>query len=135
MDKNTQEQQREAAINFGPREYLRFAGFFIGWILLGPVIGLILIFVFDASKIVFEVVSMAFIFSAFAFPFVARFWKPANSLLNKVLGNKDLKIPTIPLSAITPASRKYPWYYYLHSLWGWFLVILLIYFGIKYFVK
>jgi hypothetical protein len=136
VDDAERERREKMSKYIGPRELIRFVIFFMGWIYFGVIIGILLMVVFHISEDIGIAVSLVFLITAFTFPFVGRFWKPANSLLNKVIGNKNINVPIIPLSTIRLVStKKRPWYYYLPSVWGWLLVIALLYVVIKYLTK
>lgn len=133
MDKDERERLRKRPRYFGEREFFRFMGFFSGWILLGILIDMFLVEALHVKEDIGIVVFMLFLTTAFAFPMVALFWKPANSLLNTFFRNKNYDIPTIPLSRI--GLKQHPWYYYLPSLWGWLLLLVLLYFVLKSLAK
>ncbi|HMD89353.1 MAG TPA: hypothetical protein VKF38_09345 [Anaerolineaceae bacterium] len=136
MDDAERERREKMSKYFGTRELLRVVSFLMGWIFFGVIIEILLTVVFHISEEVGFPVFLVFLITAFTFPFVGRFWKPANSLLNKVIGNKNLNVPIIPLSTIRlVGTKKRPWYYYLPSVWGWLLVIALLYVVIKYLTK
>jgi hypothetical protein len=134
VDEKERKRRSEMAKYYGPREMFRFVGFLLGWIFLGLVIAVILLLLFDIKKEVFIAFSMVFVITAFAFPFVAFFWTPANSLMNKVIGNKNINFSTISLSSLKQIEKR-PWYYYLPSLWGWLMTIILFYLIIQYLSK
>jgi hypothetical protein len=135
VDEEERERRKELSKYAGPREFFRIGCFMMGWVFLGLIIGLILTLVFHIKENIGTIVFVIIGFTSFIFPFVALFWKPARSVMNKVIGNKNLKTQTIPLSTVKLTFKKRPWYYYLIILWEWSLVITLFYLAIKYFTK
>lgn len=135
MDEEERERRKEMSKYVGLRGRFRLFGFMMGLWFLGLIIGLILMIDFNLEEIGIAVFWVFFI-TALAFPFVAIFWKPANSLMKKVSGNKNLSIHTIPLSTLKKLIfKKRPWYIYLLWLWEWLLLMALLYVVIKYFTK
>jgi len=132
VDEQEQERRREMS-KYSVREFFRLGCFIIGWIFLGVIISLILTLVLNVKEEIGIAVYIVFIFTAvIAFPILSHFWKPANTFIYKVLGNKNLNIPIWSLPTGRLSFKKYPWYYYLPSLWGWLMLIALLYVVIKY---
>ncbi len=126
MDDERKAWEKQFSSNFGPREYLRFSAAFVGWILLGA---------FLAAFLRFEAVFYLFLFSAFAFPFVTRSWRPAYRFLRIILGNNDLPQEPMPRSGAKPPRLPRPWWSFLPGLWFWFLTLLVFYLAIRYYLK
>lgn len=121
---------------YGPREFFRLGCFIMGWILLG-IVGLIVMTVLK-MEVIGKTVYWVLLMTSFVFPIVGYYWKPANSVMNKVIGNKNLNYPILSLSSLSKVKlslRKQPWYYYLPSLWRLLLIIALFYLAIRYFMK
>jgi hypothetical protein len=135
VDETERERRKEMSKYLGPRELFKIVGFLMGWIFLGIIIGLILEIDFKVNENIGTGFSMAFVITAFAFPIIGHYWKPANSLMNKVVGNKNLNYYLYPISPLRPTFKKRPWPYYLISLWRWLLLIALLVLVIKYFTK
>lgn len=135
MDSEALKRSNEMAKNFGPREFLRFSGFFIGWIFFGLAVALILLIQFHVQENITSTVFIAFVITGMVFPISARFWKPANTVTNWVIGNKHFTIPLQPLPSIRKTVQEHAWYEFLPSLWRLVLLVLLAYFVIKYLMK
>ncbi len=135
MDEKERERRKEMSKYIGPRELFKLGGLIMGWIFLGVIISLFLTLVLHVKEEIGTAVFSVFILTLFAFPFVGYYWKPANFLMNKVIGNKNLNIPILPPPTGRFSFKKYPWFYYLPSLWGWLMLIALVYVVIRYLVK
>ena len=135
MDEEERERRRELSKYAGPREFFRLGCFIAGCVFLVFIIGLILELVLKLRGYGEAFVGVAMGLVVIVFPILARFWKPARSLMNKIIGNKNLNTQTIPLSTVKLTFKKRPWFYYIISLWRWLLLIALSYLVIKYFTK
>jgi hypothetical protein len=135
MDPEALKRSNEMAKNFGPREFLRFIGFFIGWIFFGLAVALTLLIQFHVQENITSAVFITFVITGMVFPISARFWKPANTVTNWVIGNKDCIIPLQQFPSIHKTVQEHAWYEFLPSLWRLGLLILLAYFVIKYLTK
>lgn len=133
MDKDDRGRQSEKANYLGPRELLRFIVFFVGWIFIGLVLSLILGIVFGVEENIYIGLYLVFVITAvFVFPISARFLKPANRLMNKVFGNE---IVTMVSPSRSILKVKYPWYYFLPSVWRMVLLLILLFLGIRLLMK
>lgn len=134
MDEAEREKLSEFQRNFGPRELIRLGCFTVIWNMLGVMIAIVLADVFHKEEPNAVVIAVC-VLTMFAFPIVARYWKPANSLFNFVLGNKEPAYPLLHRSSINLNLRQRPWYYFLPTVWRTILLILLLYFVIRYLSK
>lgn len=85
MDEEQRKWQKQSTSHIGVREVLILGGAVIGWLLIGLLISVVM-----ESLAVF----LIFFFSMFGFAMVSTRWKPAYSILYKIMGNKNL--PTEP---------------------------------------
>jgi hypothetical protein len=135
VDEAEQERRKELSKYAGPREFFRLGCFIMGWFFLGLIIGLTLTLVFNIKEEIGIAVFIVFSLAVFALPILGYYWKPANSLMNKVVGNKNFSYPILPIPTGRLTFEKRPWYYYITLLWRYLLLILLMYLVIKYFTK
>jgi hypothetical protein len=134
MDEAEREKLREFQRNFGPREFFRLGCFIVIWNILGGIIAIVLAGVFHKEEPNTAVIAV-FVLTMFAFPFVVPYWKPANSLFNYMLGNKKPAYPLLHRSSIRLNLSKRPWFYFLPTVWRTILLIILLYFVIRYLSK
>jgi hypothetical protein len=135
VDEEERENRRELSKYAGPREFFRLGCFIAGCGFLVFIIGLILELVFKLRGYGEAFVAGAMGLVVIVFPILARFWKPARSLMNKIIGNDNLYPHPLPLSKVKLTFKNRPWPYYVILLWEWFVLIVLIYLVIKYFTK
>jgi hypothetical protein len=126
MNDEQRKWKKQYSSCFGTREFLRLAIAILAWIFAGLAISSIV-----GSSTIF----IAFFFVLFLFSFVSPRWKPAYSLLRKIIGNQNL--PTEPLShtVAKSSSQARVWWSYIPSIWWVLLDLILLYLVIKYLIK
>jgi hypothetical protein len=134
MDEAEREKLNEFQRNFGPREFFRLGCFIMVWNILGVIIAIVLAGVFHKEEPNPAVIAV-FVLTIFAFPLVAPYWKPANSLFNFMLGNKKPAYPLLHQPSIKLDLSKRPWCSFLPTVWRTILLIILLSFVIKYLSK
>jgi hypothetical protein len=115
---------RQYASSIGTKEFIRVGCAIIIWIFLG--IGLTLAFHltgYSADSAIFNI----FFIAMFAFQFVATRWKPAYSLLRKILGNENLPIEPYPRTISKTLNEPRPWWSYLPGIWFLILELVILY--------
>ena len=128
MDEQQKEWQKQYTTNFGAKELLRLGCAIIIWIFVGG--GISIAFDFAGYAASFVVLSIFFIV-IFVFASFAKSCKPGYSLLRKILGNENLPNEPYPPSSIKAVRAPRPWWSYLPGLWGWLLLLLLLYIILK----
>ena len=122
MDEEQKEWYKQYSASFGVWEFVRFGCFFLFWIFSG----LALTSIFNNSAIF-----VIFFIAIFVFAIIASRWKPAYSLLRKILGNKSLPIEPRPHSIVKIPRQPLPWWGYLFGIWFLLLDLLILYIILK----
>src|SRR6185295_1897814 len=124
MDEEQRKWQKQYSSHMGVREVLILGAANIGWLLIGLVLSVVTRFL---------PLFLIFLVSTFVFAVVSTRWKPAYSVLYKLLGNKHL--PTEPFPHRFKLFSKEPraWWSYLPSLWLLVLDVILLILAIRYF--
>jgi len=131
MDDEQKEWQKQFWINFGLREYFRFGCAFIIWIFILVALSIAFAFAGYSANSTSIIFSAILVITIFVFPFIARSWRPAYSLLRKILGNDNLPMEPMPRSRIKIPRQQRPWWSYLPGIWGWLMLLLLLYVILK----
>ena len=118
MNEEQKEWYRRYWASFGVREFLRFGCVFFIWMS----IGVALTFMFRSSTML-----TLFLIIPFLFAIVTQRWKPAYFLLRKIWGNENLPLEPMPRSTVKTHCQPLPWYGYLPGIWGWLMLLLLLY--------
>jgi hypothetical protein len=85
MGDEQKEWHKQYSSNLGAREFLRLGGVFLGWLMVGLVLG----FEFNIG------ILMIFVSIGFGILWLAPDWQPAHLLVQKIMGNKNIpsKLP------------------------------------------
>lgn len=118
MNEEQKEWYRRYSTSFGVREFIRFGCAFFIWMFLGVALTII----FRSSTML-----TLFLIIPFLFAIVAQRWKPAYLLLRKKWGNENLPLEPMPRSTVKIHRQPLPWYGYLPGIWGWLILLLLLY--------
>jgi magnesium-transporting ATPase (P-type) len=126
MDEEQRKWQKQYSSHMGAREFLILIGAIMGWVLIGALIS-----VMTNSFAVF----LIFFVSMLVFAVVSTRWKPAYSILYKLLGNKNLPTEPFPRAFSLHSRQQRVWWSYLPGLWWLILVVILLLLVIRYFAK
>ena len=133
MDEEQQKWYKQYLSSFGVKEVLRAGCAILAWQFLGVALALI-IAIPGKNEIFAQVIFGIFTLSIFVFPFLIR-WRPAYSLLRAIIGNENLPTEPMPRSTTKLPHQPKPWWAYLPGIWGWLMLLLLLYVIIQYFSK
>ena len=131
MDEEQKNWRQQYTSNIGVREVLRLGFAFVIWILILIVLSIPFGFAGYSSSSISWIFSTILVITILAFPFIAFSWKPAYSLLRKILGNKNLPTEPRPHSIVKIPRRPLPWWGYLFGIWFLLLDLLILYIILK----
>jgi len=128
MNEERNKWSKQLSSNFGAKEFLRFGCAVMIWLFIGLAISIpIGVAGYSWASMIFVI----FLSTILVFPFVTRRWKPAYSLLRKILGNKNLPSEPMPYSIVKIPRQPLPWWGYLFGIWFLLLDLLILYIILK----
>ena len=127
MNEERNKWSKQFSSNVGARELLRLGCFIVIWMLLAGALSSI----FYTSQLIQLLLFTIFLISLFAFAIVSQTWKPAYSLLRKIVGNKNLPSEPMHPSTVKIPRQRLPWWGYLFGIWFLLLDLLILYIILK----
>src|SRR6202142_3790368 len=107
----------------GAKEFARVGSAIIVWQFIGVAIALAIALPGKNEKLS-DITIAIFTLSIFVFPFLSRWWRPADSLLRAIAGNENLPTEPMPRSTIIILRQPRPWWSDLPGIWGWLMLLL-----------
>ena len=131
MDDERKKWSKQYTSNIGAREVLRLGRAFVIWIFILVALSIPFGLAGYSSNSISWIFSTILIITIFAFPFIAFSWKPAYSLLRKIIGNENLPTEIMPRSTAKGPRQPLPWWGYLFGIWFLLLDLLILYIILK----